>query len=819
MTINNNDYKQDVRYASEFVSGITKNLVQQTFAGSKNLSAMLSIFDKLNARDKWKKMDDTPEDELSDMAARFLPSRVDNSKDGYVNDFELDYFLQCYGKEFEGITKEDIREFLDFMNMEGIKQRAKSEEKENLKNANTAKKLGIPKEVVDKIAKDDYVDQYRIVNYNGKKVLRREAGDNYRIRDLQGNVIEESGSEYCNVDAGFGDLASNNNGNFSSVTKYDSKGNIISETYTNEETSEKIRYENNTEFRLKDGVGVKRRLDKNNKPYIDEIVFDTDEKVKTKLNLKYDENGNLTGININDESKSNAEPDKEMRGFQTDGMIYITHMPELPQQTRLGAESFSMIKDLLDKGAKYGQDFELAIENGEIKVKPKIKNNTDKQVPDLKGDALEKYKHLATNDAHADEDFDVIYDEDGNFTFDYKNNQAKEYSVDYKTEKYDKNGNKIYSLTVDNGLVTEEKIVNGKLEKSEMPLDDKLMEMLLAKDFAGASKLINYGADGGENPCYALAEKYEKITGHNLVADAFASGQEGAKTLVNRLGAYDAKTPDEAVKLYNQAKEVNEKRKGFDINKSQIAYLIQKSERHNIDSSHFTENINGLNFDVKINKNTITVSLNGKSFNINASGVSQKFVENVLSKINAQILYDMAISKIQIKTDDKLDYTTNGFYNNRSNTIFINPNSTINGEMIRVISHESGHMVDCIEDRDNAIAFAKVQLRDALINEGRDKPVTVQEILESNGLNVSVSDSDETLNQCYNEEKRNYYKIKDKCGDLYALGNIHEFFAEAYCLITTGRCRNNYLMATYFPKSVARVKEIIEQNRNFKIAH
>ena len=88
------------------------------------------------------------------------------------------------------------------------------------------------------------------------------------------------------------------------------------------------------------------------------------------------------------------------------------------------------------------------------------------------------------------------------------------------------------------------------MEKTKTPLSDKLMEMLIAGDFSGASKLIDYDADSGENPCYELAKKYEAMTGRKLVADAFNSKQqEGAQSLVNRLGAYDAKTPEEAVEL------------------------------------------------------------------------------------------------------------------------------------------------------------------------------------------------------------------------------------------------------------------------------
>lgn len=47
----------------------------------------------------------------------------------------------------------------------------------------------------------------------------------------------------------------------------------------------------------------------------------------------------------------------------------------------------------------------------------------------------------------------------------------------------------------------------------------------------------------------------------------------------------------------------------------------------------------------------------------------------------------------------------------------------------------------------------------------------------------------------------------------YALTSNLEFFAEAYALLNTGSSKSEYVIANYFPKTLARVKELMEQNR------
>ena len=160
----------------------------------------------------------------------------------------------------------------------------------------------------------------------------------------------------------------------------------------------------------------------------------------------------------------------------------------------------------------------------------------------------------------------------------------------------------------------------------------------------------------------------------------------------------------------------------------------------------------------------------------------------------------------------------NGYYSPKDGgTIVLDPNALIGERAIKTIVHESGHMHDHIDDRENAIRVIKERMKDPTINFGRDKAVTVKELLETWGTLHPVSVQDEKLNLLFSEEYENFRKaaphINLNVNATYALDSIEEFFAEAYTLLNLGSCKSEYVIANYFPKSLARVKEIIECNK------
>ena len=116
--------------------------------------------------------------------------------------------------------------------------------------------------------------------------------------------------------------------------------------------------------------------------------------------------------------------------------------------------------------------------------------------------------------------------------------------------------------------------------------------------------------------------------------------------------------------------------------------------------------------------------------------------------------------------------------------------------------------------------MAKESLKDPSANMGRSKPLTVEELLKANGDFASVSRGDTVLKQLYFEELSAFEKANvqiDSEAKYCAQGRVNEFLAEAYALLTAGTAQSEYVLCNYFPKSLARVKEIIENNRNIKL--
>ena len=120
--------------------------------------------------------------------------------------------------------------------------------------------------------------------------------------------------------------------------------------------------------------------------------------------------------------------------------------------------------------------------------------------------------------------------------------------------------------------------------------------------------------------------------------------------------------------------------------------------------------------------------------------------------------------------------------------------------------------------KDNAIKAVKEQMKDPFLTLNRDKPVTINELLEKQGTLQPVSIADEQLKEKFKKEYEEYCKNPPNVNEnaKYALDNLAEFFAESYSLLNIGTCKSEYVIANYFPESFARVKEIIEQNRQLR---
>lgn len=810
---------------------ISREDLKKQFANDKRLDKLLIIFDKINSLDG--KTDSTlssmdifemgsvPYGKWSDGEPKlaFLQGKHDDK----VTDFELSEYMKD-AKHFYGndIQEEDFRKFLGFVASAGDDVYAE-------KLQETIQKTGMNKEMVEKLGGAYMADQYTKVEKNGKVFYERKVDEFTELRDENGKLLETreascgiQGYEECDM-----------------ISTYDENGES-STTYINNKTGEMTKFEygkniGDTSYKLnvKDGVAVRQSHEySEDDPYwrnmkLEDIVFNAGTPDSTKVSFKYDENNKLTGIDI----KDNFSEDDAPRGFITDGETYLTH---IPKKTTVDENTVKAIQQMLDGGARYGEDFDLKIEDGKLKVVPKIKNETGKEAPPLNGDAFDRYKNLVSEDIHAGEDFDVEYDENGNFRYHLKNNQSKGFAAEYKSEIYDKDGNFVSSLTVQDGQVIKETMVNGQKQTTKMPFDEAFMQLITEKDFSVAGEIL--GSDdvlsGGYN-IYTAAEKYKQMTGRELIGDVFDAMKsetdqnklDGIYNLMGKLqphGTGFGDTKEDVIKNYydgyNQFKEVL----NFDPKKSQIADMLPKIQRIQNGENAFTETVNNDSFDVKITNGQITISKNGEQAkSIDVSELPEDYVKHVFSKVNSTVLYDMASSGVKIKLNDQLNSnarfgTTNGFYTpENGGQIVLDPNALIGDRAIKTIVHETGHMCDHIDDKDNAIKVLKERMKDPMATLGRDKPLTLQEMLDKQGTLQPVSGADEKLHEVFNKEISNYRKNAPgvNINAEYAATSIMEFFAEAYTLLNMGTCKSEYIIANYFPETLARVKELIEANR------
>ena len=756
---------------------------------------------------------------------RFL--LLDNSRDGKVTDGELERYFE-EAKDFYGddIELDDFKKFLGFLVQEGDKNHAEDIQR-------IVQETGLPEKLVERYG-NAAIEFKEVVGEDGKKYLERNVKDtfdgytfDYTERcDMNGNLVETRDSN-CGIIGYEG---------AEEINRYDENGTKISTSYINHETGEETHFkyaqnigDNEYKLHIKDGVATlsKRSGSEFENEKLDSITFGTETSDSTKVSFKYDENNQLSGIDITD----NALEEDKPRGFSANGKISPTHVP---QKTVLEAAEFDSIKSMLDGGAEYGEDFDLKIVDGKLKVVPKIKNKNGDEIPELKGAAFDKYKEMVSKGVHAEEDFDVEYDKNGNFRYKFKNNQARDFDSSYKTELYDKDGNFVSSVTVKDNEVIRETVHNGEKQIQRMSFDDAFMQFVFDENFALAGEILG-DADilSGGHDIYTLADKYKERTGKELVLDAYDARQNeldddkkaGISNLLQKLQPhgdkiYGVADPREAIlKNYEIGYEEFKTIRNFDPYKSKIADYLPKISRTYADANSFTEKINDDSFSVKIQSGKIAISKNnGTEIYIDVSSFPENYVKNILSKVSSSILYDIAKTGTPLKLDDKLPDGTNGYYI-PSGGITLNPNSTSGQRAVNLFAHECGHMCDHIDDKDNAIKAVKEQMKnDPFLELNRDKGVTINELIEKRGTLQPVSIADEQLKEKFEKEKEEYRKNRPNVNENaeYALDNLAEFFAESYSLLNIGTCKSEYVIANYFPESFARVKEIIEQNRQLR---
>ena len=805
---------------------ISKADLEKRFANDSRLDKILLIFDKINSLDG-KNDENLSEIDILEMSGlRYSEdsyglnkyASLDNSHDEKVTDYELESYFND-AKEFYGedILLDDYKKFLKYAANKG-------DESYEKKLDEVSSSTGMSKELIEKLGGAFIASKYNPVIKNNIKYYERTADGFTELRDETGNLVEWREKESCNCDY----LGCEQ------VTTFDEKR-VASETYINNQTGEQTMFqyakspdEKSYKMHLKDGVAVKQSTGDGEHKWkdmkLEEIVFGAGTPDTTNISFKYDENNKLSGIEINDTTNNHVP-----KAIVIDGRSFTV---PVQAQTSMSNKTTESLQKMLDGGARYGEDFDLKVENGELKIVPKIKNETGDETPELKGEAFDKYKELVSKGIHAGEDFEVEYDKNGNFRYSYKNNQAKEFDAEYKTEIYDKEGNLISSLTVKNGEIIREQRTENGIETFTTSFDDVFIQLLMEKNFSIAGEILGQDdiLSGGYN-IYPMAEEYKQITRRELVADAYDEQKnnpnKGVVNLIEKLlpqGGYYS-TKDEAVKIYQDGYEQFKDILQFNPYNSQVAGLLPKITRITHNTNSYTEQINNDKYDVNFSNGEVSITKNGEQIGkLNVSKIPLNYIKNLLLQTPATVLADMVKSGVEIKLNDSLEDSiatrgSNGFYKAvGKGQITLDPNALIGNRAIKTIVHESGHMCDHIDNRENAIKAIKEMLKDPFIHLGSDKAITVNDLLESRGTLQPVSIHDEKLKECFEKEYVKYRKNPPNINEnaKYALTSMLEFFAESYTLLNLGSCKSEYILANYFPESLERVKEIIEDNRAYR---
>mgnify|MGYP003289156649 CR=1 FL=1 len=248
----------------------------------------------------------------------------------------------------------------------------------------------------------------------------------------------------------------------------------------------------------------------------------------------------------------------------------------------------------------------------------------------------------------------------------------------------------------------------------------------------------------------------------------------------------------------------------------------------NRSSSIKNDNYNGSEFLVTLKDNVITVKkvktgeveeLNLNTLFKNLTTFEKAFFKKGFSQLPGEVLFDYAkeCSTIHVSSEannlkDNPDFRESGHYSSFYDDItiideqlyplpfFDETNEERNSKTIltlsEVLTHELAHAVDF-----NGVIFNTPESKDELMEIFEDE-------LENNYLPAG--------NVQYSYEKGFEVKYNDnfEATSCYATANVKEMFAECYTLLLNGDCQSKDHIQKYFPRSLAKVKEMIREVRS-----
>jgi len=778
---------------------LKRNDVQANFGDNETFNCIFDHFDKLDSNADnsidakklfgnvnsrliynfatFQKANNQPENNLSEMDKEYMAAMgVIEFEEGEfaIDDEKIAKYIDEH-PDLKGVSTDDFKNFFNAL----IKTNTKISEEEDAKykKQQYEKYPNIPKNIAEKLLLENN-EQVKVINKNGKKYYEITDNEgNYRRLNSDGNVVA-----YKSEVTAMGESSEyfNTLGAAEEMLLFSDDGQEIGAQYKyGNGVTDYIDYQNNT-TRRRMGKTTALYTGENNR--LDSLSVNKGLMNETKLECSYDKDGNITDIKMTQKALAPLK--------NSDGLALEVDTP-----IKMSDEEKNNLKNLINGGAKFGEDFSLELDgNNKLTINPLIANESEEEMPPIPQNIKNEVLNLAKQGLRNNRDYTIKYKKDGTFEIDFNTAKGRNYASEDTKITYSKDGNTKTTTSITGDTIQTKVEKHGVKNAISQKRNDAFLERLLYGDFEGATKLFgdisNPGRDFNQ---YNLFKEYEKLTNHKIIDDVFKAYDNGKITpeTIGKLlpstsfyvthkafttGEKRTEYEELARKAFeHQMKKIDEI-SNFDVSKSQIANLIPENKKEKISDTQYTETSNGATFKVTQGKDNITIAKDGKTYTLDLKGVNAN-IQKLLFNCDANIIYRLASqnTKVNIYSNTgktgRNDDSVNGFYDPKENSINLNSETLSGKVMQRTIAHETGH--------------------------------SFQQYLTDDIVAV------------FKEERQNWQNSDEmnKNGDsAYCTTHIYEMVAESYALLTTGTAKSEYTLAKHFPKTFAMVKQMIEEN-------
>ncbi len=764
---------------------VKKEDLQKVSNNSKNFELIFNHFDKLDRKSDMNLKTAT----IFGVDSKFLRSitkeihtgedrgKVLGDIDFIIDDAKLEQYI-ADNPDLKGVKKEDVYEFLN--NVITAHDNVVHEEAEKTYQAIKGKYPDLPDEIINSISDNESI---KVVNKNGKTFydVTDEEG-NYRRLNEKGNTVVFK-SEVLAMGE--------------SADYYNTLGGAEEWVYLNddgEQIGSRYKYSNGVVDIEDYKSGRKQRLlgksiaAYTNDNKLDSININKGLGNETQLKCEYDNNGKLKDIKMIQKQDAYIP--------NSDGYTMTVDTP-----IKMNDKNKKALSDLINSGAKFGEDFSIDLENNEVKINPMIQNDSEEEMPPIPDNVKEEILNLSKQGLRNNRDFTVKYTKDGRFEIDFNTAKGRDNATDETRIGFSKDG-KIKTTTKVNGDTVTTTVENGSHKTtSNQSREDAFMEKILSGEFDKAVMLLgDIRPTGRDFKVMGMYKKYQQLTGKNFAEElikAYDNKKIDAETYTKLISG-DASplgmgasycepfdgyvTREDVIKGFNESIKAYEAIEEFDVKNSQIGALVPKSSKEKISDNKYIETTDGKQITVSRDDNSIAVEKNGKSFKIDVSHLS-KNIKNLLYNTDANILYRLAEKGTELELYSNigrtglLDESVNGYYVPDENKIYLNSETLTGSILTRTLAHETGHTF----------------------------------------YNAREQEKDEHLENLFNEELKAFQNSDEKYKEgnhSYCTASVYEAVAESYALLTTGTSKSEYTLAKHFPKTFAYVKEMIEKEQN-----